>query len=114
MNENGHTNVNQNYQAYAIADESIVKRFMIVMRNGQTISLSYSLLPALILNDNSELIIKTHEFEIVITGRNLMPLLESFSEESLLYIRESPSGTDDGHSSVFISNIEIAGELLGT
>jgi len=103
----------ESYQAFAeTSDDKVLKRFQVIQRNGQMISIPYSLLPIFILQENSRLLIKSHDFEITLTGRSLDRLYESFCEELVLYVRESPSGTDDGKSSVFISKIEIEGDSL--
>lgn len=100
-------------QYYAVASEGeVLSRFTIRLRSGMTYSLSYALLPYFILIGNQKLIIKAPELEITVTGRNLKPVERSLSREQLLWITESPNGTDEGNSKTYIGNIIIAGSAL--
>lgn len=101
------------YQAYAVAKNTeIVKRFKVQLRDGTSYSIPYSLLPIIILTSEMQLIIKAYELFITITGRSLQKIEEALSAETLIYIRQSPSGNDDGQGSAFIEDIQIQGETL--
>ena len=76
-------------------------------RQGMVYSISYSLLPVFILSENKELVIKTHDIQATIHGRNLAVLEDYLSEEQCIWIKESPSGKDDGSANVFIERMDI-------
>lgn len=100
-------------QYYAIgADDEIIKRFKLQLRSGETFSIPYSLLPIYILTEGRELAIIAYELVIIITGRNLDPIEEYLSKETLLWIKESPSQKDDGQSPIYISDIAIKGKAI--
>ena len=103
-----------NYQAYAVAQKGVIKRFHIYLRSGERYSIPYSLLPIFILISNQELIIKAHELSITITGKGLDQIEDALSTETLLYIKQNPTDKDDGTASVFIQDIQCEGEILMT
>ncbi|MEP1782124.1 hypothetical protein [Reichenbachiella sp.] len=100
-------------QHYAIAsDDEIIKRFKLVLRSGEVYSVPYSLLPVFMLLGGKELIIKAYGVHVTIKGRNLNPIEEYLSNEMLLWIKESPSGKDDGKINVYVSDILIQGKAM--
>ena len=105
---------NKGIQYYAIAQENqIIKRFKLILRNGSIYSLPYSLLPYYILTSSKDLVIKAYDIFIMVKGTNLDLILEHLSQERLIFLKESPSGINNGISSnVFVENITIEGEAL--
>ncbi len=98
-------------QYYAIGSE-IGMHFDLIMRTGNEYSIPYSLLPVFVLSGGGQITIKAHELLISIEGRNLRPIRNYLKEQTLLWLKESPSGKDDGQTSVFISNILIEGKTV--
>lgn len=98
-------------QSYAIAAEGeVLTRYRLILRSGKVYNLPYSLLPVLILEDNQQLIIKSYGIHITLKGRNLKVIEEYLTSETLLWVRESLSGTDDEEAHVFIKTIQVEGE----
>lgn len=89
-----------------------VRRFRLFFRDGKIISIPYAYLPIIIFDPDRSLLIKTSELEITIKGRALKILADHLSEEKVLWIKESSSGVDNQDSEVFISGIEIEGDLI--
>jgi hypothetical protein len=100
-------------QLYALGEENeIVRRFQLISRTGEIISVPYSLLPAFILTENCDIIIRAYGLLVVIQGRNLRALENYFNDEKVLWIRESASGTDTGDAHIFITSIQITGRSV--
>nr|WKN34374.1 hypothetical protein K4G66_18520 [Tunicatimonas sp. TK19036] len=100
-------------QHYAVAIQNMVlKRFKLILRSGESYSLPYSLLPIYIFTDRGDLLIKSYGILITIQGRNLKPIEEALSNETLLWVKESPSGQDSGDGFVFIADIHIEGKSI--
>lgn len=106
--------VSEDYeQYYAVShDGPPPRRFKLLKRTKAVVSIPYSLLPIIILDDEQNLIIKAYELRIFIEGRNLSPLEKALSEEVVLWISESNSQKDSGESQVFIRNISIQGDAI--
>ncbi|NQZ79084.1 MAG: hypothetical protein HRT61_23645 [Ekhidna sp.] len=101
-------------QCYAVASGEPVKRFKVSLRNGNTVSISYSQLPTFSLVEGTTLYIVAHELEIEISGRNLVPLLEDLNAEEVIFMRESYSQVDDLMLDTFIERIVIIGKYIRT
>ncbi|MDO5970299.1 hypothetical protein Q4Q35_10825 [Flavivirga aquimarina] len=99
-------------QYYAVGSEDVTKRFDLILRSGNEYSIPYSLLPIYKLSGGKKLDIIAYDLVITISGRNLAPVKKYLAKESLIWMKESPSGKDDGQSETFISNIEIKGEAV--
>lgn len=89
-----------------------VKRFKLLLANGEVISVPYAYLPIIKLSSKQELAICTHDLTIVIKGRNLDKVEEWLNEEKILWIRESNTALDSEDTDVFISSIQINSEWL--
>lgn len=89
-----------------------VRRFKLLFKDGGTISVPYAFLPVIIHEPGKGLRIRTGEVEITIKGRGLNVLADHLNEEKVLWIKESGSGTDTGGEEVFVSDIDVEGELL--
>lgn len=99
-------------QYYAIASEhQTVERFKVILRSGKVHSIPYALLPIGTL-DGGTLYIKAYELLIKMSGRNLDPIEEHFSSRSLLWVKASPSGKDDGISTTFVQEIVATGKAI--
>lgn len=88
-----------------------LSRFRLLIRDGRVYSVPYALLPLVILEPERALLIRSSDLEITIQGRNLGKLEEALSTERVSWIKESPSGLDDGQHELFVSHIQIMGEL---
>ena len=99
-------------QYYAIGAEGEL-HFDLIKRSGREYSIPYPLLPYFILTDNSLITIIAHELFISVEGRNLRQVRDHLKKRTLIWMKESPSGKDDGQANVFISNISIGGKALG-
>jgi len=100
-------------QCYAIASEGeMVRRFEIILSSGKKYSFPYALLPICILEDGATLYIKAYELLISVTGRNLDPIHDHFSNELILWMSASLSGKDDGSGPTFIQDITVEGKTV--
>ena len=90
----------------------IVKRFKLRLRTGRSYSIPYALLPIIELDSNKLLRILSHDLNVTLQGRNLGLVEKHLAEERIIWIRESHSGTDDGESDVFVSQINVSSELF--
>lgn len=107
------TSVQSQNQFYAVgAPNGVIKRFKIFLRDGSRYSIPYSLLPVLILQGGKEITILAYELQITINGRNLHSIEDHLSNETLLWLKESASGKDEGAGDVFISDIKIEGKTV--
>lgn len=70
-------------------------------------SIPYATLPLLTYDPNGVLLIKSGEISIEIHGRGLVKLTDWFSEEKVLWIKESNSGIDDESEAIFIRQIAV-------
>lgn len=77
-----------------------------MFKDGRVISLPYAHLPVFNYAPDGTLSIQTSEMTIVINGRALNRLADYFSEEKVLWVKESPSGIDDEEIEIFIKTIE--------
>ena len=84
-----------------------VRRFKIYFRDGRVVSMPYAHLPLFLYDPAGTLSIQSSEFMIVVKGRGLGKLTDWFSQEMVLWLKESPSGTDNGEAEVFIREIEF-------
>lgn len=82
------------------------------MRSGKVVSIPYAYLPVIVLTEDKQLVICTHDVEVIIKGRNLQKMEEWLNEERVIWIRESITNFDTGDSDVFVSDILIKGEWL--
>ena len=82
-----------------------------ILRSGKVHSIPYALLPIGTL-DGGTLYIKAYELLIKMSGRNLDPIEEHFSSRSLLWVKASPSGKDDGISTTFVQEIVATGKAI--
>ena len=99
---------------YAVSNgQVILKRFRIIRNDNSYISIPYSTLPILIYK-GSELIIKSYGIHIVIFGKGLSIIEQYLNTETLLYIRESPTGIDTNNEDVFIASITIEGKNVSS
>lgn len=90
-----------------------VRRFKLIMRTGQMVSVPYALLPIVILEADKSLRIKAHDLEITVKGRNLQKVEEWLNEEKILWLREAGTDFDDKEEyDVFIQSIGVEGELF--
>jgi hypothetical protein len=89
-----------------------IRRFKLLFRDGRVISIPYAYLPVIIFDPARNLLIKTTDVEITIKGRTLNTLADWLSEEKVIWIKESESGVDDQGSEVFVSDIQIDGDLM--
>ena len=101
-------------QFYAVASEDeIIKKFQLILRSGKKYRVPYALLPIAEISDCSdEISMIAYQLLITIKGRNLEPVEEYLADETLIWVKESPSRKDDGQSAVFISNITIEGKAI--
>jgi len=90
----------------------MVRRFEVIQSTGKKYSFPYALLPICILEDSATLYIKAYELLITLTGRNLDPIHEHFSNELILWMRSSLSGKDDGRAPTFIKDITVEGKTV--
>lgn len=84
-----------------------VSRFKMYLKDGRIFSVPYAFLPLIDFIPDEALTLKTSELDIVITGRSLEILCDQFNEEKVLWIKESPSGTDTEDDPVFIASIKV-------
>ena len=78
-----------NNEYYAVSNENtIIKRFRVVLKDGSFYSVPYSLLPILIYMGD-RLIIKSYGIHICIIGKGLGILENHINTETLLYLKES-------------------------
>lgn len=89
-----------------------VRRFKLFFRDGGIISIPYAHLPVIIFNPDKNLKIKTSDIQITVKGRGLDKLSDWLNEEKVLWIKESPSNIDTEDSEVFVSDIQVDGDLL--
>ncbi|MDF1864398.1 MAG: hypothetical protein P1U70_06170 [Saprospiraceae bacterium] len=89
-----------------------VKRFKLIFRTGQIVSIPYAYLPIIINTPGRDLQIKMNDLEVVITGRGLNFLEEWLNEEKVLWIKESNTSIDEGKGEVYISNIKADGKNI--
>lgn len=89
-----------------------VRRFRLLFTGGSTISIPYAHLPVILYSPERGLRIRTGEMEVTVKGRGLDVLAGHLNEEKVLWIKESPSGTDTDEHAVFVSEISVEGELL--
>ncbi|MEO9804807.1 MAG: hypothetical protein ABJF04_16245 [Reichenbachiella sp.] len=95
-------------QAFAVtSNNERAMRFKLHTREGQVYSVPYSLLPVFVLSEGKELRVIAHDIEATISGRNLDVIEDYLSGGQLLWLKESPSGKDDGVSQVFIQRMDI-------
>lgn len=97
-------------QFYAVSQEQ-VRHFDLILRSGKEYTLPYSLLPVSVLEGETLKII-AYELHVHIKGRNLLKIRDYLKSETLLWLKESPSGKDDGASKVFISDIVARGKAV--
>lgn len=91
----------------------LVRRFRLYLKNGQSFSVPYALLPILILAPDKSLRIKAQGIEIVVKGRSLHRIEEWMNEEKLLWLKEANTTMDDDEKyEVFIKSIEVEGDLV--
>jgi hypothetical protein len=84
-----------------------VRRFKLYLRDGTIMSIPYATLPLLTYAPAGLLTIAANEVQITIHGRNLAKLTDWFSEEKVLWIKESHSGVDDDREDIFIAKIDV-------
>ena len=93
---------------YAVEQGSrYVRRFKVYLRDGTVMSIPYATLPLMTYDPAGMITIKASELTIIIHGRGLGKLTDWFSEEKILWIKESPSGIDPEREEVFLSKIEV-------
>ncbi|MCG8640002.1 MAG: hypothetical protein MI862_09700 [Desulfobacterales bacterium] len=99
-------------QFYAVVSGGqVTDCFKLILRSGKKHSIPYALLPICTL-DGDTLYIKAYECFITISGRNLDPIEEYFSNRLLLWVKASPSGKDDGQASTFVKDIIAQGDAI--
>ena len=98
-------------QYYAIGSKEEM-HFDLILRSGTEHSIPYPVLPFLRLEGNSEITIRGHELLIAIHGRNLRPIRDHLKEGTLIWVKESPGGKDDGKAKVFVSDIFAEGKAI--
>lgn len=104
---------NQAISYYGIeTGNRFVKRFKLLFASGKSVSIPYAYLPVIILTEEKQLQICTHDVQIRIMGRNLGKIQDWLNEEKILWLKESNTDIDPGDSDVFISSIKIEGEWL--
>ncbi len=89
--------------------QSLVKRFTLLFRDGERISVPYAFLPVIKLDQNGQIKITSGEIIIQIMGRGLGELEAWLSVEKVIWIKESESSQDDEQEAVFVSSIETEG-----
>jgi len=89
-----------------------VRRYKLIFRSGDTLSIPYATLPLIKCEDNRRIIILATDLTVTITGRGLGKLESYLSDERIQWIKESGSGLDDQDEDVFIAAIRIEGENL--
>jgi len=101
-------------QYYALmSDGNIARKFQLILRSGKRYRVPYALLPITEISDqNDEIRLHAFQLNITIQGRGLLPIEESLSAETLIWVRESFSNKDDGLFPVFVSSICIEGEAI--
>ena len=101
-------------QLYALSsDDSVLRKFKIILRCGRTFRIPYAVLPIVELSDSKDRIsIMAYGLLITIEGKGLEVIEEYLAEEILLWLKESPSKKDDGTSRVFISKIILQGKAI--
>ena len=93
----------------ASANPALVKRFTLLFRGGERISVPYAFLPVIKLDQNGHIKISSGEIIIQIMGRGLAELETWLTAEKVLWIKESESGQDDEQEAVFVAAIETEG-----
>ncbi len=101
-------------QYYAVSSKNEADRqFDVILRSGDEYSFHYSrLLPFYRLKGNNVVTICSYNLFISIKGRNLRTLRDALKKEKVIWMKESPSGKDDGSAEVFISEIQVYGDAL--
>lgn len=100
-------------QYYAIASEQEVPiRFKLFQASNKKYSIPYALLPICIQPDSAMIYIKAYELLISISGRNLDPIEEHLTNQTLKWVRASKSGKDDGSSETFVRDITVEGQAV--
>jgi len=90
----------------------LVKRFRLLLKGGESVSIPYAYLPLIRLSSKQELQLCTHDLTVVVRGRNLDRIEEWLNEEKVLWLRESNTALDADDGEVFISSIKIDSEWL--
>jgi len=91
----------------------LVRRFRLYLKNGQSFSVPYALLPILILAPDKSLKVKAQGIEVLVKGRNLHRVEEWMNEEKLLWLKEANTTMDDNEKyEVFIASISVEGDLV--
>lgn len=92
--------------------ETMLQRFKVIFSDGRVISIPYAYLPVFILVPDQSLTIRTNNMEIIITGRNLQKLEALLSQERIEWIKENNNRVPVEEEQLFISKIEVDGNLL--
>jgi len=92
--------------------DEILKRFKVILNNGQLFSISYSTLPTFILIDNTRLYIQAYELQISIEGRGLSNLEHYLTLEQVRWMSESRSTIDDPKNELHIRKIKLSGKAV--
>ncbi|WP_075342490.1 hypothetical protein [Tenacibaculum agarivorans] len=101
-------------ETYAVAsDQSIIRRFRVVLKNGDYYSIPYAFIPAVIYS-GGQLYIRSQGLLISISGKGLSIIEQYLNTENLLYIKESTTGININNDDVFISNITVEGRSIST
>jgi|GEM_PF-4298597 len=92
-------------------NNKVLKRFKLLLRSGQQVSIPYAFIPIIILDEKGHIKIKTNEWTVIIAGRGLKSLEEHLSNDQVRWIKESASGIDGNEDRSFVSSISIDGDL---
>ncbi|MBI1183597.1 hypothetical protein GC194_04965 [bacterium] len=99
------------FQFYALSAEQ-EKHFDLILRSGIEYSIPYALIPVYVLTSGSILNITAYDLQITIKGRSLDIIRNLLKKETLIWIKESPSGKDTNESKIFVSQITIEGDSI--
>ena len=93
-----------------VSNGGFTDHFNVITPYGRSYAIKYALLPHIVL-EGSLLMIILPDLQVRIKGRNLDVVYGHIGRSELIWIKQSPSGKDDGVSQVFISEIQVRGSI---
>lgn len=98
-------------QFFAVTSRGeVTDHFRVFTPYGRSYAIHYALLPYVVL-EGHELMIIMHDLQVLIRGRCLHIIEEHIVGRDLLWVKQSPSGKDDGGSQIFINEIQVRGSI---
>ncbi len=88
-------------------ESAYVTSLKLVFRSAEVFYMPYALQPIIHYKPDSGISIKLLDQQIEIKGRNLDQLLDMLGNQRVTWIKESPTGKDDGTEGVFVKGITI-------